>query len=113
MNEAPIAGVTKLDMSAFVNQGMIQIHGKYVGVIIQKRIILKLPDPARIAISERDNWWYISDVQEDQDEYDEDNRAEEDQVVEDNREYEPMCNPPEMPTQAGGRSSSFTQEEWV
>ena len=59
LNEAPIAGMTKLDMSALVNQGMIQIQGKHFGVISQKRVILTLPDPDKISILERDNWWYV------------------------------------------------------
>ena len=108
LNEAPIAGMTKLDMSALVNQGMIQIQGKHFGVISQKRVILTLPDPSRIVISVREKWWYVSDVQEDHDEYDEDNRVNEDQMEEEYRDHKPTCNPLKMPTQEGGRSSYFT-----
>ena len=115
LHEAPIVGKSKLDMSALVNQGMIQLQGSHFWLINSKRVILTLPDPERITISDRANWiWgYGSDGEEDLEEFEEDNQADENQMEEDSREQEPVGNPLEMPTQSDGRSSSFTQDEWV
>jgi hypothetical protein len=44
LEDTPIAGKTKIDMSALIQQGMIVVAPTYYFVLIHKRFIIALPD---------------------------------------------------------------------
>ncbi|XP_050918961.1 ADP-ribosylation factor GTPase-activating protein AGD2-like [Lathyrus oleraceus] len=67
LEDTPIAGKTKIDMSALIQQGMIVVAPTYYYVLIHKRFIIALPDPDRVAITDCVNRLYVSadpDVEE-------------------------------------------------
>lgn len=65
LNETPIAGKSKLDMNALVQQGMISQVSDYYALMSSGQFIMALPDTARISISNTANWLYDSVVQDD------------------------------------------------
>ena len=72
---------------------------------------MMLPNPEKVSILNRQNWEYGIFNDAFQVEKEVKNPIEE-HLMDDDAE-EPVENPSERPTQMDGRSSSFTQEEWV
>lgn len=60
LEDTPIAGNTKIDMSALIAQGMIAVAPTHYSVLIHKRFINALPYPDRVAITDCANWLYVS-----------------------------------------------------
>lgn len=56
LEDTPVAGKTKIDMVALIQQGMISVAPTYYSVLIHKRFIIALPDPDRVSISDCANW---------------------------------------------------------
>jgi hypothetical protein len=52
LEDTPIAGKTKIDMSTLISQGMIVVAPTYYYVLIHKRFIIALPDPDRVVITD-------------------------------------------------------------
>lgn len=55
LNETPVAGKSKLDMNALVQQGMISQVSDYYALMSSSQFIMALPDPAHISISNTAN----------------------------------------------------------
>lgn len=60
LEDTPVAGKTKFDMSALIQQGMIVVAPTYYYVLIHKRFIMALPDPDRVSITDCVKWIYVS-----------------------------------------------------
>lgn len=50
LEETPVEGKMKIDMSVVIQQGMISITRDYYLVVIHKRFIIALPNPDRVSI---------------------------------------------------------------
>jgi hypothetical protein len=122
LEDTPIVGNTKIDMSALIAQGMIAVAPTYYSVLIHKRFIIALPDPDRVAITDGANWLYVSADPDADEGHDTDHFYAGDQFVDDQeegREEEyPQAPPehfvpqPQEPTQQAEGSSSWSTDQW-
>lgn len=60
LEDTPMAGKTKVDMEALIQQGMISVAHDYYFVLIHKRFIIALPNSDRVSIADYANWLYVS-----------------------------------------------------
>lgn len=60
LEETPVAGKTKIDMAALIQQCMIFVVHDYYFVLIHKRFIIALPNPDKLSIADCANWLYMS-----------------------------------------------------
>lgn len=123
LEDTPIAGHTKIDMSALISQGMIDVAPTYYYVLIHKRFIIALPDPDRVAIIDCANWLYVSADPDAEEGHDTNHFTIGDQFIDDQakgteaEEEEPQAPqeqfvpPYQEPTQQEAGSSSWSTDQ--
>lgn len=111
LDETPIAGKTKIDMSALIQQGMISISRDYYSVVIHKRFIIALPNPDRVSIFDCDNWLYVSSDPDKEEGYDVDNVVAGETMNEDDQHQKHFVPPHQDPTQQSARLSSMNPDQ--
>lgn len=107
LDETHVAGMTKIDMSALIQQGMIYISRDYYSMVIHKRFNLALPNPDRVSISDCTNWLFVSADHDEEEGYDVDNVVSCKTMNEDDQHQEQFIPPHQDPTQQGVGSSSM------
>lgn len=93
LEETPVAGKTKIDMSTLIQQGMISIAHNYYSLMIHKRFIFTLPNPDRDSIADCANWLYVSVDLDEEEDYDAENVVAGEPMNEDVQHQEPVCTP--------------------
>lgn len=113
LEETPVAGKTKIDMSTLIQQGMISIAHDYYFVMIHKRFIIALPNADRVSIVDCANWLYVSANPDEEEGYDAESVILGELMNEEAQHQEPFVPPPQDPTQQGVGSSSMNQDQWA
>lgn len=75
LEDTPVTGKTKIDMTALIQQGMISVASTYYSVLIHKRFIMVLPDMDKVSITDCANWLYVSVDPDTEEGYDTENFA--------------------------------------
>ena len=60
LEDTPVVGKTKINMTTLIQQGMISVAHNYYSILTHKRFIIALPDPNRVSIIDCANWLYVS-----------------------------------------------------
>jgi len=96
---APVAGMTKLDILALINQLVIQMNGTNYEYKVGKTVIMNLPNPERTSTIDEANWRYREVFRSNY-------------QFQRNEENEHLQGETGQSSQGGHKSSSFTSEEW-
>lgn len=113
LEETPVEGKIKIDMSDLIQQSMISIAHNYYSVMIHKRFIIALPNPDRVSIVDCANWLYVSVDLDEEDVYDAKNVVAGEPMHEDNQHQEQFVPPHQDPTQQVVELSFMNQDQWA
>lgn len=110
LEETPVAGKTKIDMSALIQQSMISITHDYYSVMIHKKFIIALHTLDRVSNADCANLLYVSVDPDAEDGYDAENVVACESINAYEQHQDPFLPPPQEPNQQGIGSSSMNHD---
>ena len=101
LEDTPVAGKTKIDMAALIQQGMISVAHDYYSVLIHKRFIITLHNPDRVSIVDCANWLYVSVDPDTKEGYEADNLVAGEEINKEEDPQDQFVPPPQEPFHQG------------
>lgn len=123
LEDTPVVGKTKIDMTTLIQQGMIFVAPITILFQIHKRFIIALPDLDRVSITDCANWLYVSADPDTEEGYYTENftageqftceQVTDEAVNEDEDPQDQFVPPPQVPFHQGAWSSSMNHDQWA